>query len=148
MTAAIRNGPISQLEYCQSDLNTQGWNARFAQMVERFAGGNRSEFARKLGGITSTSIGNYIDKGSEPGGDVLAKTVRAYPVDAHWLLTGEGAMEKVAPDEAVEAIAEIEQTLALMSEKRRAEIEAIKQASKRLAEGTQPDPRKKQEGQD
>jgi hypothetical protein len=63
-------------------------------MVDEFAGGNRSEFARTVGNITSTAIGDIIVKGAVPSGETLRRTLEAYPVEAHWLLTGEPPMRR------------------------------------------------------
>lgn len=76
-------------------------------MVHEFAGGNRSEFARKVGGVTSTAVGDTINKNATPNGDILARIVVAYPVNSLWLLTGEGPMKRRDPSKMEELIQKV-----------------------------------------
>lgn len=44
------------------------------------------------GGVTRQTLAGYLNSDREPARDTLAKWVKAYNLNAHWLLTGEGEM--------------------------------------------------------
>jgi phage repressor protein C with HTH and peptisase S24 domain len=46
------------------------------------------------GGVTRQTLSGYLNTDREPGRDTLAAWVKAYGINAHWLLTGEGPMLK------------------------------------------------------
>ena len=51
----------------------------------------------EVGGITPQTITSYLKDGSLPSQKTLAAWVKAYGLDAHWLLTGEGEMFPKGP---------------------------------------------------
>lgn len=53
----------------------------------------QSEFAQKIG-ISGNRLSEYETKGDPPKSNILASIYRNFDVDATWLLTGEGSMEK------------------------------------------------------
>ena len=53
----------------------------------------QSEFAQKIG-ISGNRLSEYETKGDPPKSNILASIYRNFDVDATWLLTGEGMMEK------------------------------------------------------
>lgn len=65
------------------------------KIVEVYFEGNKASFAKKIG-IAPTSITNYIGKqrASKPSSDLLEKIVNSLDVDAMWLLTGKGDMNR------------------------------------------------------
>ena len=44
------------------------------------------------GGVTRQTLAGYLNSDREPTRDTLANWVKAYKLNAHWLLTGEGEM--------------------------------------------------------
>lgn len=65
---------------------------RIKQLVATLAGGKNTVFAQKLG-VSEANIRGYI-KNVVPKADVLEKIVTSYDVNASWLLTGIGKMQK------------------------------------------------------
>ncbi|WP_294346794.1 translesion error-prone DNA polymerase V autoproteolytic subunit [Prosthecochloris sp.] len=53
----------------------------------------QTEFARKIG-VSGNRLSEYETKGDPPKANILASIYRNFDVDALWLLTGEGSMEK------------------------------------------------------
>ena len=77
------------------DFNTI--HERIKYLVAALAGGKNTLFAQKLG-VSEANIRGYI-KNVVPKADVLEKIVSSYDVNAEWLLTGLGNMEKQNPIE-------------------------------------------------
>ncbi len=53
----------------------------------------QTEFARKIG-VSGNRLSEYETKGDPPKSNILTSIYRNFNVDALWLLTGEGSMEK------------------------------------------------------
>lgn len=76
-------------------------NDRLIMIINHYSNGSRNEFATKIG-IAPTGMSNYINRNrsrnSKPGAEILERIVRNIPVDARWLLTGEGKMASDMPE--------------------------------------------------
>lgn len=59
-------------------------------MVNYFASGNNSEFAKMID-ISEANVRNYI-KGTEPKFGVIEKLAKRFEISFEWLLTGKGSM--------------------------------------------------------
>ncbi len=68
-----------------SEAETNENSERLLKMIETFAHGSKSEFADKAG-VSLSVLSNWIKRGSIQYETLLAK----FPVNAHWLATGEG----------------------------------------------------------
>ena len=75
-------------------------NDRMQEIVDVYFDGNKAAFAKKIG-IAPTSITNYLGKqrASKPSADLLEKIVNSLDIDAMWLLTGKGKMDRTSIDE-------------------------------------------------
>ena len=75
-------------------------NDRMQEIVDVYFDGNKAAFAKKIG-IAPTSITNYLGKqrASKPSADLLEKIVNSLDIDAMWLLTGKGRMDRTSIDE-------------------------------------------------
>lgn len=75
-------------------------NDRMQEIVDVYFDGNKAAFAKKIG-IAPTSITNYLGKqrASKPSADLLEKIVNSLDIDAMWLLTGKGRMNRTSIDE-------------------------------------------------
>lgn len=75
-------------------------NDRMQDIVDVYFDGNKAAFAKKIG-IAPTSITNYLGKqrASKPSADLLEKIVNSLEIDAMWLLTGKGKMNRTSIDE-------------------------------------------------
>ncbi|WP_312394701.1 helix-turn-helix domain-containing protein [Chryseobacterium sp.] len=69
-----------------------GINLRIEQLINRFASGNKSVFAKMID-VGESNIRSYLN-GTEPKFNVLEKICRALAINAEWLILGVGAMEK------------------------------------------------------
>lgn len=71
-------------------------NDRMQQIVDQMFDGNKAAFAKAIG-LAPTSVSNYLGKqrASRPSADLLEKIVNSLDVDAMWLLTGKGHMERI-----------------------------------------------------
>ena len=72
--------------------NIETIHERIKQLVTTLAGGKNTVFAQKLG-VSEANIRGYI-KNVVPKADVLEKIVTSYDVNANWLLTGMGKIQK------------------------------------------------------
>jgi transcriptional regulator with XRE-family HTH domain len=84
---------------------------RLANAMKR-RGLTENSLADKLSGygerVYASAVNNWVKKGSLPSGKMMILLPDALDVDGHWLLTGEGAMERLPPDSAAVALAVIE----------------------------------------
>lgn len=57
-----------------------------------------SAFARKIGVVDQTIRGIVVQKRNKPGFDILVKIIQTFDwLNAEWLLTGKGTMQKPEP---------------------------------------------------
>lgn len=69
-------------------------NQRMLQIIEEKFNGNKAAFAKHIG-IPPTSISNYFkQRPAIPSADILEKIVSTLDVNAMWILTGEGEMQR------------------------------------------------------
>lgn len=54
--------------------------------------------------VYASAVNNWLTKGTMPGGEMLIRLPAALDVDGHWLLTGEGSMERTTPEAAQTAL--------------------------------------------
>lgn len=67
------------------------WSRRVLWLTHRYAEGNQSEFARRIG-LTPQSVNDLVRGRYEPSTSTLAAICREWPeVNARWLLTGSGS---------------------------------------------------------
>lgn len=64
--------------------------ARLRKLVDRFAQGNRSQFAR-MAGVSPTAVAKWLDNKALPTMSALLRIQQKTQVDFHWLLTGRHA---------------------------------------------------------
>lgn len=81
--------------------------ARLLTLIEQYAGGNKSNFAKMLG-VTPQAITGWIARNTF---DIELVYAKCADLSAEWLLTGEGRMMRSSNDDAsvtllVEKIAE------------------------------------------
>lgn len=72
------------------DVENVGERIRAIRLKE---GLTQAEFARKIG-VSGNRLSEYETKGDPPKSNIIASIYRNFDVDALWLLTGEGSMEK------------------------------------------------------
>lgn len=70
-------------------------NTRIQEIVDKLFGGKSASFAREID-VKPTTIANYLksESPSKPTSDFLELVVSKLGVDATWLLTGQGEMQK------------------------------------------------------
>ncbi|MBN2140858.1 MAG: helix-turn-helix domain-containing protein [Desulfovibrionaceae bacterium] len=70
------------------------------------------EFAEQ-GGITRQTLSGYLNTDREPSRSTLAKWIRAYGINANWLLLGEGPMFRTEskPDQPTDPLAQRVETV-------------------------------------
>ncbi len=74
-------------------------NERIAKLVEKYADGNKTRFAKAIG-ASDTNVRMWSTTDRMPSCDVLETICRTFNVSAEWMLLGEGEMKKqesVAP---------------------------------------------------
>jgi phage repressor protein C with HTH and peptisase S24 domain len=67
-------------------------NFRIISLINTFAGGNNSEFAKMID-VNEANIRSYV-KGTEPKFNVIQKIAEKFEINYEWLLLGTGEMEK------------------------------------------------------
>ena len=79
-------------------------NDRLSQVVNQMFGGNKAACERAVG-MKLNALSNYVGPGkhSVPGTDILEKILSSIDVDALWLITGKGEMERKPPMTDVES---------------------------------------------
>ena len=85
---------------------------RIQLCIEEFAKNSRKDFAA-ASNISYTGL-TAILNGSKPSSDKIEGILKAYPISAHWLLTGEGEMERVTNEEYKVDDEEYENTVKLL----------------------------------
>ena len=75
-------------------------NDRLSQIVNNMFDGNAANFGKAIG-VSKGTVSNYVSSKenpgkslSKPGYDFLEKVVNSLKVDANWLLTGRGEMQR------------------------------------------------------
>lgn len=70
-------------------------NERLQEIVGKLFNRNNAAFARKIG-VAPTTVANYLrnENPSKPTSDILSLIVTELGIDATWLLTGMGEMQK------------------------------------------------------
>lgn len=77
---------------------------RVRSLIDLFAKGNVSQFARTIG-MAQVSFNNCIIRKHKPSLDVFTKILSAFPdISAEWLLRGEGSMYKSESDRHINHI--------------------------------------------
>ena len=80
-----------------------------------FAGLNPNQLAERMSQrgdrVYASVVGSWL-KGSMPGGEYMLRLPGALGVDGHWLLTGEGTMERRPTSEAEALVAHFRELLA------------------------------------
>lgn len=71
-------------------------DARIRLLIEK-SGMNAKAFAQSLG-MPYTSLHGYMKGVREPGASAIEKICSQLSIDANWLLTGEGAMQRTQTD--------------------------------------------------
>jgi transcriptional regulator with XRE-family HTH domain len=82
----------------------------------------------EAGGITRQTLAGYLNTDREPSRDTLAAWVKAYNLNAHWLLTGEGEMLADHQNQALQhpLAQRVNQVALLMSESGVDELELLR----------------------
>lgn len=88
-------------------MSTEGLHLRIQDVIEHFAGGNQTSFARRVGISQSTLNRNLRDKDDRLLMAIVGWTLLAIPeLNCQWLLTGEGDMR--LPLKAAENVKSVE----------------------------------------
>lgn len=61
--------------------------------------------------VYASAVNNWLTKGTMPSGDLLMRLPTALDVDGHWLLTGEGEMERRPPDQNAKLLQQMRELL-------------------------------------
>ena len=88
----------------------------------------QKELARTLG-VSEMTIRRYEANKFQPDAEVLSKLAKAYNINLHWLLTGEGEMfikrEHKTPTEKASIVPELASFLALLPEEQQKQLASI-----------------------
>lgn len=104
--------------------DTLGTRIRLARKAKALS---QTELANLVGARGNATVSEWERDESVPGGDNLIALVRELGIDGHWLLTGDGHMERSDPTADDQAIREIEAVL----RRRSGSMRPLKTRSKR-----------------
>lgn len=103
-----------------NDMTTTTIHDRITTLVNLFADGNNSAFARMIG-ISESNIRSYIYKSVKPNFGIIEKLLSTFDISAEWFVMGEGSMLKntkvIVTDSKDAVIIELQQKLIKYLEK-------------------------------
>ncbi len=72
-------------------MNNRSINARIKEIRKAYCNDSNTEFAKAMGEKPNT-VNNWVREGYSVGMSVVTKIVSKFPINAQWVLTGEGDM--------------------------------------------------------